>query len=117
MPKSCMVSRKPSGTVPRSSPITMHLWAALSARHRQQRLERHLHIGAVVGLEAARHQIQPLQAQHVIEPDGAGMAHRGREHIANGTKDCASRPPALKPARPQSWPTVLSTSGGAPTAR
>src|SRR5437660_1336340 len=32
---------------------------------------------------------------------------------ANGTKDCASRPPALKPARPQSWPTVLSTSGGA----
>ena len=30
---------------------------------------------------------------------------------ANGTKDCASRPPALKPARPQSWPTVFEHIG------
>ena len=49
---------------------------------RQQRLERHLHIDAVVGGKAVRHQIEPLQAQHMIEPDRAGMAHRGPQHLA-----------------------------------
>ena len=49
---------------------------------RQQRLERHLHIDAVVGGKAVRHQIKPLQAEHVIEPDRAGMAHRGAQHLA-----------------------------------
>ena len=48
---------------------------------RQQRLERHLHIDAVVGGKAVRHQIKPLQAQHVIEPDRAGIAHRGPQHL------------------------------------
>src|SRR5207244_120122 len=39
------------------------------------------HVGAIVGGEAVRHQVKPLQPEYVIEPDGAGMAHRGREHV------------------------------------
>ena len=50
--------------------------------HRQQRLERHLHIDAVAGAEAVRHQIEPLQAEHMVEPDRAGVAHRGAQHVA-----------------------------------
>src|SRR6185295_145715 len=34
-----------------------------------------------------------------------------------GAKDVSSSPTALKPARPQVWPAVLSGSGGAPTPR
>ena len=49
---------------------------------RQQRLERHLHVDAVGGGEPVRHQIEPFQAKHVIEPDRAGMAHRGPQHLA-----------------------------------
>ncbi len=48
---------------------------------RQQRLEGHLHIDAVVGGKAVRHQIKPLQAKHMIEPDRAGIAHRRPQHF------------------------------------
>ena len=83
MPQSAICSRKPSGTVPRSSPITTQAMRHAFLRgHRQQRLERHLHIDAVIGGKAVRHQIKPLQAQHVIEPDRAGVAHRGPQHLA-----------------------------------
>ena len=50
--------------------------------HRQQRLERHLHIDAIGGAEPVRHQIEPLQAQHMVETDGAGVPHRGPQHVA-----------------------------------
>ena len=49
---------------------------------RQQRLERHFHIDAVVGGKAMRHQIEPLEAEHMIEPDRAGMAHRSPQHLS-----------------------------------
>ena len=49
---------------------------------RQQRLERHVHIDAFGGAEPVRHQIKPLQAEHMIEPDRAGVAHRGAQHLA-----------------------------------
>jgi hypothetical protein len=69
----------------------------------EQRVERHLHIGAVSGREAVRHQIKPLQAEHVIETDRAGMAHRGRQHVAERLKRShletrgveAGKPPVL----------------------
>ena len=57
---------------------------ALLRGRRQQRLERHLHIDAVVGRKTARHQIKPFQAQHVVEPDRAGIAHRGPQHLPIG---------------------------------
>ena len=46
------------------------------------------------------------------------MAHRGLQHLAERLEGgrCSS-PVALKPASPQSWPAVLSGSGGAPTPR
>ena len=46
----------------------------------QQRLERHLHIGAFIGGKTVRHQIEPLQAQHMVEPDRAGVPHRRPQH-------------------------------------
>ena len=55
---------------------------ALLRGRRQQRLERHLHIDAFGGGKTLRHQIEPLQAQHMVEPDRAGMAHRGAQHFA-----------------------------------
>src|SRR6185295_15959248 len=49
---------------------------------RQQRLERHLDIDAVACAKTLRHQIEPLQPKHMVEPDGAGVAHRGAQHVA-----------------------------------
>src|ERR1700753_2771890 len=49
---------------------------------RQQCFEWHLHIGAVIGGKSMWHEIEPLQAEHVIEPDRTGMAHRCPKHFA-----------------------------------
>jgi hypothetical protein len=48
---------------------------------RKQRIERHLHIGALPRRKAMRHEIESLQSEDVIEPDRAGVAHRGADHL------------------------------------
>ena len=59
--------------------------------HRQQRLERHLDVDAVACAETVRHQIEPLQPEHMVEPDGAGVAHRGAQHVAVRRKGLQAR--------------------------
>ena len=54
---------------------------AFQRGRRQQGLERHLHIDAVIGGKAVRHEIEPLQAEHMIEPDRARVTHRSPEHV------------------------------------
>jgi len=49
MPQSAMFREKPSGTVTTVFAITTQRARRYPARSRQQRLERHLHIGAFRG--------------------------------------------------------------------
>ena len=54
---------------------------ALLRGDRQQRLERKADIDALPGPHPVRDQEQALEPQHMIEPDGAGVAHRGAQHL------------------------------------
>ena len=55
---------------------------AFLRRDRKQRLKGHLHIDAIVGAESLRNEIEPLQAEYVVEPDRACMPHRGAQHVS-----------------------------------
>ena len=49
---------------------------ALQRGDGQQRLKRHPHIRTVSRAKAVRHQIEPLEAEDMIQPDRARVAHR-----------------------------------------
>src|SRR5215470_2019629 len=48
---------------------------ALLRGSRKKSLERKAHIGALVGAQPARDEIEPLETQDVIDPDRAGISH------------------------------------------
>src|SRR5258708_32172364 len=54
---------------------------ALLRGRRQQCLERHLHIDTVFCGKTVRHEIEPFQAEYMIEPDRARIAHRSPQHL------------------------------------
>ena len=55
---------------------------AFLSDHRQERLERTLQVGAVLRLHAVCDDEQAPQAEHMVEPDRARMAHGRAEHPA-----------------------------------
>src|SRR5438876_6868423 len=49
---------------------------ALLARDGHERLERKPYVSTLVGSHAIRNEIEPLQSQDVVEPNGRRIAHR-----------------------------------------
>ena len=103
MPSLLSVSRKPAGTVPRSSPTTIALCRAdSSASSRSRSVERIGRIGAVGRIRAFRHQPQPRQPHGVVDAQAAGVAqHRAQR----GDERRRSRRPPGRAARSRSGPS------------
>src|SRR5471030_3309791 len=97
MPQSAMSSRKPSGTVPRSSPITTQRCVMLSCAVAASSASNGICTDALLGGKAVRHQVKPLQAEHMIEPDRAGIAHRGPQHLPVWLEGLHFEPAGIEP--------------------
>ena len=92
MPASRQRARKPGGTVPRSSPITIARWRCDSSASRpQQIVERIGEIGALGWRRAARHEPEPHQAHGMVDAHAAGMAQGGAQG-GEERREAAARP-------------------------
>ena len=113
------MARKFSGTVPRSSPITMQcqrrLSSATTASMSANGMRRYAPCAA---RQALRDDEEPHQAQHMVDPDRAGIAHGRAQHLAERL-EVASRQDRADCTRsgPNPGPAGLNWSGGAPTDR
>ncbi len=56
-----------------------------------------------------------LQSHHVVDPQPAGVTHIGADQIDEAAVACRAARARWNGGKPQSWPTGLQISGGAPT--
>jgi len=105
-------SRKALGTVTeglrRSRPKR---WRDALPRGPPQRLERPMQIGDFHGAQIRAAPDRGASSQHMIEPDCAGMAHRGEQAFSAYGSNERLETAALKPASPNKY-AVMSGFGG-----
>jgi len=115
MPQSDHVSRAPPDGAEGFRDHDAAMRDALPRVSPPTRLERHLHIGSHSrGPKSARAPIEAFSPA-LIEPDCAGMSHRGAQHLANGSNGGFRDRRRLKPATPN--PVRRYDIEGAPVGR
>ncbi len=117
-PASASCSRRPAGTVPRSSPMTMqrlrHDSSAISRSRSRSGYRRYTPSSARAPSGITHSRISPSTWSMRTPP---GTAITARSISRKAAKPCVRIARGLKVVSPQRCPCALNTSGGAPTVR